>query len=158
MTVQTQYSKEANLSLPGLISDLANTNIQSYAAEGIIQYGRFVDRGTDPENQVVVATSDSDALGVSVRTASENSYNAPAGLATEYKDTDTVGVMRSGYIWLEMVTSGGSPGDPVSVSAGGKGNHAGGTPPTSISATLETPSMTIEIDGVSTFVAKVKIS
>ncbi|MBR9692922.1 hypothetical protein GOV07_03235, partial [Candidatus Woesearchaeota archaeon] len=124
MTVQTTYTKEAQVALPGLIYDLGNTNIDSFSAEAVIPFGRFVARGTLPNDEVLLGGAAS--IGVSVRTAGENKYQGAGASVTQYEITDTVGVLRNGFIWAEFDAAGGSPEDAVTINASGQVIAAGG--------------------------------
>lgn len=160
MTVQTTYEKNLANGLPGLIADIGNTNIDSFAAEVAIPFGVFVSRGTDLENQVIIG--DAAAIGVSVRVAQENSYD-PAGAlgfeAGQYDITDTVGVLRSGEIWAQFDAVGGAVGDAVTITASGEVQVDGlGTALTGVSATIEKPAVDATIGTTSVFIGVIKVN
>jgi len=156
MTVQLAYTKEANVALPGLIYDIGNTNIDSFAAEGSVGFGLFVKRGTTPAQ--VATDDDGTAIGVSVRYAKENSFGGTQ-LDTNYNDTETVGVLRGGFIWCEFDAAGGTVDEDVTLDATGKVVAAGGgTALSVISATVEIPAVAIErVDGPAKFVGLVNV-
>lgn len=159
MTVQITYEKNLAAGLPGLLYDLSNTNIDSFAAEDIIPFGIFVSRGTDLENQVIVG--DAAAIGVSVRVAQENAYD-PAGAtgfdAGAYAITDTVGVLRSGEIWAQFDAVGGVVGDAVTINASGEVQVDGlGTALTGVSAIIEHPAVDVTIGTTGVFAGVISI-
>ena len=160
MTAQTVYSKNQSNALPGLIYDMGNTDIDSYAAEGAVAFGVFVARGTDPANQVEV-TGAAGSFGVATRTVKEGDYPDAAFDGGAYADEETVGVMRSGYVWAQFDAAGGTIGAAVTINADGTVDVAGGaTAVTGVSATIERPAVDLTVggDGVTgVFVGLVKL-
>lgn len=154
---QLSYVKNHAIALPGLLYDMGNTDIDSFAAEEAIGFGLFVDRGTDPDRQVVLGTSA--AIGVSVRTAMEGDYPDAAFDGGSYAIGKTVGVLRSGYIWAQFDAAGGTIGDEVTINADGTVDAAGGaTALTGIQATIEKPAVDALIGTTGIYVGLVKIS
>lgn len=148
MTVQTSYEKNINTIIAGLIYDMGFTDVDSFSAEVAIEHGIFVSRGTDPERQVAVGGAA--AIGVSVRTASENDYK-PATLEPngQYAINETVGVLRAGYIWTQFNAIGGTVGAVVTINAAGLVVAAGGgTALTGITARIEKAAVLTTFQGV----------
>jgi len=95
--------------LPGLIAhDFGQADIVSRQAEGAIEFGRVVSRGTDPDNQVVPG-GDATAWGLSVR---DVAHEVRADGDAIYDDKDTAAIMRKGYLWV-TVADAGVPGDAL---------------------------------------------
>lgn len=156
MTVQTSYEKNLAVALPGLIYDMGNTDIDSFAAEAVIPFGTFVRRGTDSQNQVLLGGAA--AIGVAVRTVGENDYPNSAFDGGEYAIAETVGVMREGYIWAQFDAAGGTVGSTVTINADGTVDAAGAaTALTSIKAIIEKPAVDATIGTTSVFVGLVKV-
>ncbi len=146
MSVQTSYEKNIDSRLAGLIYDMGNTNIDSFAAEGEIGYGVFVSRGSDPQTQVVLGGAAS--IGVSVRSPHENEYPQGAYDSGSYLDTQTVGVLREGFIWAEFDVAGGAVDAAVTINALGQVVAAGGaTVLTGVSARIEKPAANLTVGG-----------
>lgn len=85
-------------------------HVESYAAEGAVGFGLGLEYGTDPEKQVAVPSDDTGTFaGVSVfshkqvqgidLTATENELYSTG---SEYRDGDTVNVLRRGRVWVEV--------------------------------------------------------
>ena len=157
MTAQTVYEKELAIGLPGLIYDMGNTDIDSFAAEAEIPFGAFCARGADPENQVVLGTGL--AIGVAVRTTQEQPFgNVAPFVGDKYNVAETVGVLREGYIWAQFDAIGGTVGAAVTIDAGGLVVAAGGgTALTVIKATIEKPATDASIHTSGVFVGLVKV-
>lgn len=107
---QTTYKFDFLEGKDGLIADTGPNYIISRAAEGAIQFGRFVTQGTDLDKQVKVPTAAADitttsnAMGVAVRKENVEVTSEPAAVA----DTDDIAVMRQGRIYVlveEAVTA-----------------------------------------------------
>lgn len=157
MPVQTSYEFGIQNALPGLIYDMGNTEIDSFAAEANIDYGSFVRRGTDAQNQVLVGNATS--IGIAVReAASENEYKTGTIATLQKKISETVGVIRSGYVWTRFDAAGGAVGAVVTINASGFVVVAGGaTALTVITARIEKPAVAIVVDGVTVYVGLVKV-
>jgi len=103
--MQTSYQTRPDRGMPGLLFDLRASWIESYAAEGAIPFGRFVQYGTDAENQVKLFAAAGLLAGVSVHTHKE------PGDDDGYEDEQAVGVLRKGVIWIEFDADAvGTPG------------------------------------------------
>jgi hypothetical protein len=106
---QLSYSQNMANGLPGQIAhDFGQKDVVSRLAEGAIAPGIVVSRGTDPDNQVVPG-GDAAAWGLSVR---DPAREVDASGDPTYDDTDTVAVMRKGYMWV-TVADAGVPGDAL---------------------------------------------
>ena len=160
MSVQTSYDKNIDSRLAGLIYDMGNTNIDSFAAEGEVGYGIFVSRGSDPQRQVAVGGAG--AIGISVKSVNENEYPQGPYDSGSYADTQTVGVMREGFIWAEFDAAGGTVDAAVTINGLGQVVAAGGaTVLTGVSARVESPAIELSVggDGVTgIFVGLVRIA
>jgi len=159
MVAQLNYGKNIPTRLAGLIYDIGNTNIDSFAAEGEVQHGRFVSRGTDPQGQCLLGGAS--AIGVSIRHASENDYQQAAIVAGKYKDEETVAVLREGYIWAEFDAINGTLDAAVTINASGQVVAAGaGTALTGLVAYIEKPAIDISLEGqaASIFVGLIRVS
>ncbi len=158
MTAQTEYNKKLPVALAGQLYDVGNSDIDSFAAEAIIPFGVFVGRGATAD-QVLVAQSP--ALGVSVRTAKENPFPASVYNGGQYEISETVGVLRSGYIWAQFDAIGGTLDSEVTITAGGLVVAAGGGAAlTGIKATIEKPAVDVVVGGdglTGVFVGLVKV-
>lgn len=124
MSVQTTYAQSIEPALAGV---LANTSYQkdvnSFAAEGgAIDFGLAVSRGTNPADQVTAGGTD--FVGISLRSL-HNESDANTGIAA-YAETETVPVLRSGYVWVECV-AGCNVGDAGSYTAASGAITVGGT-------------------------------
>ena len=158
MVAQTQYEKNTANAHAGMLSDMGNTDIDSFAAEATaIPYGTFVARGTDKERQCVLGTAL--AIGVAIRVAREAEFPSVAfDGGGEYLVEDTVGVLREGYIWARFDAAGGTVGAVVTINASGQVVAAGGgTALTVIKATIEVPAVDATIETTTTFVGMVKV-
>lgn len=119
--MQTNYPGTQPAGFPGLLADLRDQLVESFAAEGAIPFGRAVLAGTDKQKQVVLAEAGGAVFrGVSVHTHAYGSATDPAG----YADTQTVNVLRRGMIWVE-VTEAVDIDDPAFyINAPGSGDEA----------------------------------
>jgi hypothetical protein len=92
--------------LPGLIAyDFGQADIISRLAEGSIEFGRVVSRGTDPDNQVVPGGSS--PFGITVRDVAREVNSSGDAV---YDDEDVAAVMKRGPIWIKSADA-GVPGD-----------------------------------------------
>lgn len=160
MTVQLNYTKNIFGAVAGLIYDIGNTNIDSFSAEEIIEYGTFVSRGANVQTQVQLAGAGS--IGIAVRTTGENGYQLSSSKSVgEYKIGDTVGVLRSGFIWTQFDAAGGTVDAAVTINAQGRVVVAGtGTTLNVVKAIIEEPAVSILLEGstVASFVGLVRIT
>ena len=156
MVAQLNYQKGLSRGLPGLIHDIGNTNIDSFdVVTAPLEYGVFVDRSG--ARGAVVGTAA--AIGVSVRTASENTLGGSVFSAGEYDITETAGVLRSGDIYAQFDAAGGTIGDLVTINASGQVVAAGGgIALTAITATIESVAVDATQDATGVFVGRIKVN
>jgi len=115
MSAQTSYDIRQDKAYAGLIFAKAPHDIVSRAVETAagIGFGVAVTRGTDPDKQVVLATS-ANFLGITVRSLEKEGGDAGA---IRWNVKETAGIMRAGYIWAVCPT-GCVPGDAVNYTDG----------------------------------------
>lgn len=106
------YGYEDAKGFPGMKATSAVDTVESFAAEGEVQPGTFVTRGTDKNNQVKAIRSTSDVpVGIAVHT-----HHEPG---TVYSDGATVPVIVNGEVYVE-VSGAVTAGEPVKIDATGK--------------------------------------
>jgi hypothetical protein len=99
MAVQTTYGQAMAEALAGLLYDMRNITVESYAAEGNIPFGSAVVPGTDPRKQVKLATAGGQGFaGIALR-EDARMQDATTGIA-QYLDKETVSVLRKGAVWV----------------------------------------------------------
>lgn len=90
----TTYGSTMAPAQAGQKAGLDFDHVESRAAEGAVPFGSGVVFGTDPEKQVAVpADAAGEFAGIALFT-----HAIPA---VEYRDTDTVNVLRRGRVWVE---------------------------------------------------------
>jgi len=83
--------------------DIRPDVVSSYAAEGVVPFGRAVKRGTDVDKQCEVIDADTDSfLGVALQT---HTVVVPTGGTPQYADEDTVSVLEEGACWVEVTSA-----------------------------------------------------
>lgn len=115
--VQLSYLRDSAAGLAGVIADTSDRTVDSFAAEGVVEFGWPVARGTSPGKQVVRSGA-ANFLGVALFSQTEEAGN--------YADNASVPVLTKGRVWVvsaEAVV----PGNPVKISAGGTFVTAGAT-------------------------------
>lgn len=106
------YGYEDAKGFPGMKATSAVDTVESFAADGKVQPGTFVTRGTDKDNQVKAISSTSDVpVGIALHT-----HHEPG---TVYSDGDTVSVIVNGEVYVE-VSGAVKAGEPVHIDATGK--------------------------------------
>jgi len=85
--------------------DLRPDRVESFAAEGAIEFGRPVVAGTDAEKQVKVCDGAGQvfrgiALFTHAREQGLDRTASPASTEAQYEDQDTVSVLRQGMAWV----------------------------------------------------------
>lgn len=89
------YGYEDAKGFPGMKATSAVDTVESFAAEGEVQPGTFVTRGTDKDKQVKAISSVSDVpVGIVVHT-----HHEPG---TVYSDGATVPVIVNGEVYVEV--------------------------------------------------------
>lgn len=122
-TEASDYGFELDKAQAGQKAGLDFDHVESFAAEGAVFFGAGVVLGTDPEKQVEVAGADTDTFaGIAVFThAQTQGIDQSAALGeqystgAEYRDGDTVSVLRRGRVWVELTEDDVSPGDAAYV-------------------------------------------
>ena len=106
------YGYEDVKGFPGMKATSAVDTVESFTAEGEVQPGTFVTRGTDKDKQVKAISSASDVpVGIAVHT-----HHEPG---TVYSDGATVPVIVNGEVYVE-VSGAVTAGEPVHINATGK--------------------------------------
>ena len=102
---QTNYDEQER-AFDGLKGNIGPDTVMSYAAEGVIEFGRFTALGTDKEKQVILPAAALDITdltrkrGVALQShANENPKN---GLAPRYLDKATVSVLTKGPVYVKV--------------------------------------------------------
>lgn len=117
--MQTVYGARIPAGMPGLLADLRDQLVESFAAEGHVPFGRAVLAGTNKEKQVVLA----EAGGATFRGVSVHTHAGATHEDGGYKDTETVNVLRRGMLWVE-VTEAVEADDPAFyINAPGSGDE-----------------------------------
>ena len=115
MSAQLSYDIRQGKGYAGLIyaqapSDIISRSVETTAGIG---FGVAVTRGTNPDKQVVMATS-ANFLGITIRSLEQEGGEAGA---IQWDVKETAGIMRSGYIWAVCPT-GCLPGAAVKYTDG----------------------------------------
>ena len=129
-TDASDYGFRLDTAQVGQKAGLDYDRVESFAAEGAVAFGRGVVVGTDPAKQVAVASADGESLaGVSVFTHRQEqgidqsaSMGAQYSTGAEYRDKDTVNVLRRGLVWVE-VTAEVAAGDDAFVDVTSEGEE-----------------------------------
>ena len=110
MPVQTSYSLEHSVALPGLIADLGLQDILSGVVEtAVIGFGLAVVQGT-ADNQVILPSGGGDDFrGIAIRQLNEV---ANASDVAEYAVSSELNYMRTGRTWV-ICEDGCVPGAPA---------------------------------------------
>jgi hypothetical protein len=99
MVVQTSYAATPAIAYGGMLAEqFSNRQVDSFLAEDAIIGGAAVERGTDPDSQVLNLTTATDIYGVAV-TSYENK-ETPEGAVITYAAKEMVPVMETGRIWV----------------------------------------------------------
>ena len=107
-TDASTYGFALDVAQAGQLVDLGPKRVDSRAAEGDVGFGLGVIFGTDPEKQVEVPGAADLAAGIFAgiaiftHTQSQgfNKAATPSSVAAEYKDGDTVSVLREGRVYV----------------------------------------------------------
>ena len=96
MSVQTSYASVGDLGYPGQLSDAVNGGRKiSRAAEGVIEFGLVVSRGTDKDTQAIPGGSD--PLGISIRDLTKEGVVDELNTG-KYVDESNMSITRDGPI------------------------------------------------------------
>ena len=142
-TNESDYGFSLDAAQAGQKAGLDFDHVESFAAEGAVAFGHGVVAGTDAAKQVAVASADTETfMGVSLFThkqAQGIDMSASMGdqfsTGAEYRDKDTVNVLRRGRVYVEVtaevdagddayvdVTSDGEEGKFTDAADDGDGN------------------------------------
>lgn len=124
MSQTTGYDFAMARGQAGQLADSRENTVLSFAAEGALDFGAPVQRGTDPEKQVVVAD---DASFVGIALFEHNHENALDGTGTNYDDEDAVSVCISGAVVVESSVDTVVAGETAYVTAAGAYTNVVGT-------------------------------
>lgn len=109
-TNESDYGFSLDAAQAGQKAGLDFDHVESFAAEGAVFFGAGVAAGTDPEKQVAVVAADTDdfmgvslfthkqAQGIDMAASMGDQYSTGA----EYRDKDTVNVLRRGRVYVEV--------------------------------------------------------
>ena len=117
--MQTNYARTMDRAFPGMKGDIRPDWVESYAAEGNIDFGICLSYGTDPENQVIIFNNENRVAGFSLHTHKE-----PHATIDGYVNTQTVNVIRKGILCVWF--------DADALGAPGKGDQVYAIPNTGI--------------------------
>ena len=96
--MQLSYKKQQAPAFVGQLDGSGPYNARSYAAEARISIGAAVRLGTNPEDQVLPATSGAGVIGFSIR---EQSVTQKADGFIGYDIGDSLAVVTVGRLWVE---------------------------------------------------------
>jgi hypothetical protein len=95
---QTSVSQYQAAAFKGMLADIVDANVMSYAAEAAVDFAMPVMLGTNKEKEVLEATSAAAAIGFAL--AAHAVEQSSAGVA-QWGITDTVPVIKRGRFWVE---------------------------------------------------------
>lgn len=109
-TNESDYGFSLDAAQAGQKAGLDFDHVESFAAEGAVFFGAGVAAGTDPEKQVAVAADAADDfMGISLFTHKQvqgidmaASMGDQYSTGAEYRDKDTVNVLRRGRVYVEV--------------------------------------------------------
>lgn len=111
MTAQTSYDINQPIAYAGLLYAQAPHDIISRLVETAagIAFGVAVSRGADPDRQAILGGA-TGFLGISIRSLDKE--GAVNTAAIQWNETESMGIIRDGYVWAVCPT-GCVPGDIV---------------------------------------------
>ena len=105
---QTSYDLNMAAGMAGMKYDLRPDRVESFAAEGSIDFGKFCSPGTNASKQVKQATTGITSVkGISLFSHGQeqdirlSANNGELTAGAEYRDTDAVNVMRQGATYMD---------------------------------------------------------
>jgi len=133
MSVQTSYDIDHEVGYPGLFADLNPKTVVSKLAETNITMGRVVSRGSS-EDQILMGGSV--PFGIAGRDLGREAYNLDGDIRVNAEDDCPV--MLEGFVYVQIKSASGSPGDPITYDKS-TGELFAGFDPTrgALNATLE---------------------
>ena len=103
MAVQTTYGQVMGEAIAGMLWDMRNVTVESYAAEGgSIPFGSAVVPGTDVRKQVKLPTAASQGFRGIALHEQAHAQDLTTGVA-QYLEKETVNVLRKGAVWVQTV-------------------------------------------------------
>lgn len=110
MTAQTSYEQNQQIAFAGMVFAQAPRDVVSRSVEtGPVAFGVAVSRGTNKDSQAVAGGA-TGFLGIALRVLDmEGAANTGA---VSYATSETVAILREGYVWAVCPT-GCVAGDPV---------------------------------------------
>ena len=99
---QTSVSLYQAAAFNGMLADLSDNDIVSFAAEGAVGIGRTVRLGTNKEKQVVQSSTAVGQAALVVGFALHDHAREMSGAGlVQFADKETVNVFKRGRIWVE---------------------------------------------------------
>lgn len=95
---QLSYTQTSAPAFVGMLDGLVPHIVRSYAAEAAISVGAPVRLGTNPEKEVLTATTGANTIGFAIHDHAREQTSA--GLV-QFAATDSVNVLVSGRFWVE---------------------------------------------------------
>ena len=109
MPIQTVYPGDMSAGFEGQIADINPSEIISKVAEGNINFGLAVVRGTSDQQGILPSATGDEFIGVSAYTLA--AY-ASADDESKIEDEKIANLLRRGYIWVKTEQA-VVPGNPV---------------------------------------------
>lgn len=95
---QLTYSQTSDAAFAGMLDGLVPHIIRSYAAESAVGIGAPVRLGTNPEKEVLPATTGANTIGFAIHDHARTQSSAGV---VNFAATETVNVLVSGRFWVE---------------------------------------------------------
>jgi hypothetical protein len=99
---QTSVTLYGNAGFIGMLADLSDNDVGSFAAEGVVAIGSTVRRGTNGEKQAVQSSTavgqGALVFGIALH---DHARAATAQGVTQYAATEAVSVLRKGRVWVQ---------------------------------------------------------
>lgn len=95
--MQTTISQYGAAAFKGMLDGIGCRNVASYAAEEIIPVAYPVKLGTDPEKEVLKATTGASAIGFALHDHAREQTSAGV---VQYAALETVSVLKQGRMWV----------------------------------------------------------
>lgn len=115
---QTSYDRNYGEAFAGMKADARYDEVISRQAEGAIDFGHGVVRGTDAERQCKEPSTTGDVfLGIAL-----HRHKQPSSGVARYEDTETVDVLRKGQVWAKIKDVAITAGDEAYLETGTSGN------------------------------------
>lgn len=101
MAGQINYSTSMTAAMAGMLYDMRNVTIESYACESAaIPFGTAVTPGTDPRKQVKAPTGAGQGFRGIALMEFAHEQNPATGVAS-YQQYEVVNVLRKGAVWVQ---------------------------------------------------------